>query len=303
MRKIKVIFNPQANRGRNTQLAKELYQLVKKLGGADWVVTEYPGHATELAVQAAQADFECVISIGGDGTIHEIMNGLMCVDQGTRPALAIVPVGSGNDFIRGVATRLAPALALEQVFESYHTIPIDIGQMRLNDQAVQYWTNVVGIGFDAAVTQESKRTKLTGKMMYFVAAVRTIISNFKALDFVMEIDGVQRVQSSQMLTIGNGPREGGGFITTPSSKVDDGLLDYVIFDPVSRVMMVRLIPEVMRGTHGRAKQVHMGTFKTMQLMSKQPMLIHTDGELVAVDSDNVRKLEISVVPAALQLVS
>jgi diacylglycerol kinase family enzyme len=119
----------------------------------------------------------------------------------------------------------------------------------------------------------------------------------------MEIDGVQRVQSSQMLTIGNGPREGGGFITTPSAKVDDGLLDYVIFDPVSRAMMVRLIPEVMRGTHGRAKQVHMGTFKTMQLMSEQPMLIHTDGELVAVDSDNVRKLEVSVVPAALQLVS
>lgn len=303
MRKIKVIFNPQANRGRNTQLAEELHRLTEKLGHADWVVTEHPGHATELAMQAAQTGYECVISMGGDGTIHEIMNGLMRVERDIRPALAIVPVGSGNDFIRGVATKLAPARAVERVFETSHTTPIDIGRMRLNDQPAHYWANVVGIGFDAAVTQESKRTKLTGKLMYFMGAVRTIISNFNALKFEMEIDGVRRVQSTQMLTIGNGTREGGGFITTPNSKVDDGLLDYVMFEPVSRAMMVRLIPEVMRGTHGKAKQVHMGTFKTMQIISEQPMLIHTDGELVAVEPDNVHKLVISVVPAALRMVS
>jgi diacylglycerol kinase (ATP) len=303
MRKIKVIFNPQANRGRNLQLAEELHQLTNKLGGADWVVTEHPGHAIDLAAQAARAGYERVISVGGDGTIQEIINGLMCVEMAARPALAIVPVGSGNDFIRGVTIKPTPAQAIERAFESRHAKAIDIGRMRLNDGPTRYWINVVGIGFDAAVTKQSKHTRVTGKMMYFVSAVRTIIANYNALTFEMELDGEVRHQRSQMLTIGNGTREGGGFITNPGAKVDDGLLDFVVFEPVSRAVMVRMIPEVMRGTHGKVKKiVHMGTFKTMKLVSEQPMPIHTDGELAAIEADNIHKLEVQIVPAALKLV-
>jgi YegS/Rv2252/BmrU family lipid kinase len=304
MRKIKVIFNPKANRGRNTQLAEELRQLTEQLGGADWVTTQQPGHATELAAQAAIEGYQRVISMGGDGTIQEIINGLMRVEQADRSALAIVPVGSGNDFIRGVTVKPTPAQAIEQAFESTQTKPIDIGCMRINDGPLRYWVNVVGIGFDAAVTKQSKRTRVKGKMMYFVSAVRTIIANYNALSFEMELDGQVRRQNSQMLTIGNGTREGGGFITNPDARVDDGLLDYVVFEPVSRAMMVRMIPEVMRGTHGKVKKiVHMGTFKAMKLVSEQPMPIHTDGELVAIETDNIHKLEVRVIPAAINLVN
>lgn len=304
MRRIKVIYNPKANRGRNAQLAEALHRLTDKLGGADWTTTEHPGHASELAQTAAQAGYERVISMGGDGTLHEILNGLMRVERDMRPALAIVPVGSGNDFIRGVSVKLSPARALEHAFENGGEKPIDIGYMRLNDQPARYWGNVLGIGFDAAVTQQSKRmNRLGGKLMYFVAAVRTIIENYNAMAFEMEIDGVKLLQRSQMLTVGNGPREGGGFITTPEAKVDDGLLDYVMFDPVSRPVMVRLIPEVMQGRHARARQVHMGTFKVMRLSADRPLLMHTDGELIAVEPDNIRTVEIGVVPAALRFVS
>jgi YegS/Rv2252/BmrU family lipid kinase len=302
--KVRAIYNPQANRTRNTALVETLRKLTSQLGGADWVRTVNPGHATELAARSAREGYGCVISVGGDGTLHEIVNGLMQIEPDRRPALGIIPIGSGNDYVRGSAATLAPAKAIEHVFDGGPGRVVDVGYTRINGGERKYWINVLGIGFDAAVTLHSNRiSRLHGKAMYFTAALRTIVASYDAPAIEMEIDGRRITQRVQMLTIGNGPREGGGFITTPASKVDDGLLDYAMFEPVSRAMMVRLIPEVMRGTHGRFKQVSMGTFIGMSLKADRSLLIHTDGEMVALAQDDAREVEVGVIPAALKLVS
>lgn len=301
--KTQVIFNPEANRGRNVHLAQDIRARIAQYDGVEWVRTEAPGHATQLAARAAGEGFGCVVAIGGDGTVHEIINGLMQVDAGVRPSLGIVPVGSGNDFVRGAATTRDPALALEHVFSKGKTEAIDIGMLQMEAQPRLYWLNVLGIGFDAAVTLQSQRLQhLHGKVMYFVAAIRTIIENYDAPDMAIEFDGDHVRQRVQMLTIGNGTREGGGFITTPDSKIDDGLLDFCMFKPVSRLMMLRLIPEVMRGTHGRFKQVHLGRLRRMNLKADRPLLIHTDGEVVANRPDNIRQVEVGICPGAISLI-
>ncbi len=301
--RIKVIYNPQANHGRNAHLADDLRRLTAELGGADWSSTQHPGHAVELAAQTARSGYERILSVGGDGTLHEIMNGLMQADPRQRPVLGIVPVGSGNDFVRGTAMFDTPTHAVERSFDGTCEKPIDVGYVRLNGGAPQYWVNVVGIGFDASVTLHSKRLAwLPGKLMYFVAAVLTIVVSYDAPAMRVSIDGRETAQRVQMLTIGNGPREGGSFITTPAAVVDDGRLDYTMFDPVSRAMMVRLIPEVMRGTHGRFRQAHVGTFTTLALTADRPLPIHSDGEMIATAVDNVRQVEVGIAPAAIRLV-
>ncbi|OGO13010.1 MAG: hypothetical protein A2Z66_05695 [Chloroflexi bacterium RBG_13_66_10] len=105
-----------------------------------------------------------------------------------------------------------------------------------------------------------------------------------------------------MLTLCNGPREGGGFRVAPDARPDDGVLNYAIIRSISRLMMFRLIPEVMNGTHGRFRPVSLGTFVRLKLKAETPMTIHIDGEMFAGPTADIRQLEVEVVPRAVQVV-
>jgi len=104
-KKVKIIVNPNADLGRAWQVAADLRPIIDEYGGADWSGTVYPTHASELARQAAEQGYEIIIAAGGDGTVHEVVNGLMQVNREQRPLLGIVPIGSGNDFSHSRADR------------------------------------------------------------------------------------------------------------------------------------------------------------------------------------------------------
>ena len=99
----------------------------------------------------------------------------------------------------------------------------------------------------------------------------------------------------------NGDREGGGFHVAPAAVNTDGALDYAGVCYVSRLMMLRLLPEVVKGTHGRFKQVRMGQFHTMDIQSNQPLKVHIDGEIFADFSTDVRQISIEILPGALEI--
>ena len=298
-RKIKLILNPITNHGRSRQIAANLHLLMTEQN-ADWSSTDYPNHATELARQAGEQGYDVVVAVGGDGTVHEVINGLMQVPQEQRPALGIVPLGSGNDFAHTLGIPKDPAQALQSVINGQPR-SLDVGSVRDQDGRQEYFNNTIGIGFDAVVTIRSRKiTLIHGFMMYFVAVVQTIILNFKSMDLHVETDQESWDQSTLMLTLGNGPREGGGFLVTPAAKFDDGLLNYATIRKVSRPMMFRLIPEVMKGTHGRFKPVRMGVCHKMAVASQQPLYVHLDGEIYAGFGTDVRKLSIEILPNSIR---
>src|SRR6266498_5793873 len=101
-RKVKIILNPMADMGNAWRIARDLRSITEQHGGVDWTGTVYPGHAIDLAQQAGEQGYEVVIAMGGDGTVHEVINGLMKVPEEKRPILGVVPVGSGNDFAHGI---------------------------------------------------------------------------------------------------------------------------------------------------------------------------------------------------------
>jgi diacylglycerol kinase (ATP) len=296
--KIKLILNPVANHGRSLQEAADLRPLMAS-HNAGWSGTEYPGHATELARQAGEQGYDLVVAVGGDGTVHEVINGLMQVPEGTRPALGIVPLGAGNDFahILGIPGDPGKAL-LSAVNGQSHSL--DVGSVRDENDRLEYFNNTIGIGFDSVVNLHTRKmTAIHGFLMYFVALIRTIFRNFDPIDLHVETDQETWDLRSLMLALGNGPREGGGFIITPDAKYDDGLLNYVTIESISRLMMLRLVPEVMRGTHGRFKQVRMGTCRWMTVTSKQPLYVHCDGEIYAGFGTDIRKLSIQILPNSI----
>ncbi|HIE57273.1 MAG TPA: diacylglycerol kinase family lipid kinase [Anaerolineales bacterium] len=301
--KTKLIVNPNADSGNAWKSASDLRPIVDEFGGADWSGTVYPTHAIELARKAADEGFDLVIAAGGDGTVHEVINGLMQTPAEIRPRLGVVPLGSGNDFAHAMGMNPHPARALRQIFNGAPR-PVDMARISDNLGRSEYWDNTVGIGFDATVTIRTRSMSLLrGFAMYFSAVIQTIALNHEAPHIEIETDTEQWTQNTMMLTLCNGPREGGGFLVAPDAIPDDGLLHYASIGKVSRLMMLRLVPEVMNGTHGKFDKIRMGSFRRMHLRAETPLRIHIDGEIFAGFGSDVRELEIEILPAALQVQS
>ncbi len=299
--KTKLILNPNADMGNAWRMASDLRPVVDEFGGADWSGTVYPTHATELARQAALDGYDLVIAIGGDGTAHEVVNGVMQAPLEKRPRVGIVPMGSGNDFAHSLGMKDNPAEALRQILSGAPK-KIDLIRVEDNHGRVEYVDNTIGIGFDAIVTIRSRSMPVVrGFLMYLISVLQAIILDHQPIPMQVETDQENWEDNVVMFVICNGPREGGGFLVAPEAVVDDGLLHYAMIGDISRAMMFRLVPEVMNGTHPRFKQVRMGSMKTMRLKSSQPLFIHTDGEIFAGFGTDVRELALEILPQALEV--
>lgn len=300
--KVRLIVNPNADLGRAWHAAADLRPVVDEFGGADWTGTVYPTHAVELARQAAEEGYELVIAAGGDGTVHEVVNGLMQVPAERRPRLGVIPLGSGNDFSAGVGMDRRPAFALRQIFTGQPK-RVDIGHLQDSMGRSEYFDNTIGIGFDTTVTIRSRNIPVVnGFMIYLIAVVQTILFNHNAARINFQADQESWEDNLLMLVLCNGGREGGGFFVSPQARPDDGVFEYTAIRKVSRPMMFRLLPEVMKGTHGRFPQVRMGQFKQVQIQAGSPLYIHMDGEIYAGFGMDVRQLAVEIIPGALEVV-
>ena len=301
-RKVKVILNPMADMGNAWKVANDLRPILNEYGNADWSGTVYPTHATELARQAGEQGYDMIIAMGGDGTVHEIVNGIMQLPENQRPILGIVPVGSGNDFAHAIGIPMESDHALDHALKGEPST-IDLGVMTTEQGRKEYFDNTLGIGFDTVVTiRAHKLTLLRGFIMYLAAVIQTIFLNHEPVKMQIEADDKKWEQSNLMLTLCNGPREGGGFLVAPDAKVDDGILHYAMIVNVSRLMMFRIVPEVMKGTHGKFKEVTLGSCRKMSLNADRPMYIHADGEIYTSFGSNLRNVTFEVLPNALKVV-
>jgi diacylglycerol kinase family enzyme len=193
-------------------------------------------------------------------------------------------------------------LAARQVF-SGQPRPVDIGRLQDGHGRLEYWDNTVGIGFDTTVTIRSRRIPLVrGFLIYLVAVLQTIILNHDALRLKISMDQEAWEEELLMLVLCNGAREGGGFLIAPQARPDDGIFHFTGITHVSRLMMLRLLPEVMKGTHGRFKEVKIGTLCKANLQADRPLYIHTDGEIFAGFGVDVRQLEVEILPGAVEVV-
>ena len=301
MHKHLLIFNPNSDRGRSGQKASDLRAMVQQLGGADWRGTEYPDHAAEIAAQAT--GYDTVVALGGDGTVHEVVNGLLQIPVEQRPRLGVVPIGSGNDFAYAVGVPLTnPQEAVRRVFTGEPRL-VDVGLIKDGTGRSEYFDNTVGLGFDGAINIRSRAiTYLYGFPMYLTAVLQSIILNFEAPRLKVQYDGGTLDQNIMMMTIGNGPREGGGFMTTPMSKVDDGIFDFLYIHQLSRVRLLQLLPKVMNATHVGEPDVTIKQSTRLVIEADRALPIHIDGELFAPYEADVRRVEISMLPKAINVV-
>ncbi|UCC62950.1 MAG: diacylglycerol kinase family lipid kinase [Anaerolineae bacterium] len=301
---VRAIFNPMTAGGRRGRLEPDLRARLTNAASEaglklEWVATQAPKHAIALAEEAATDGCELVVAVGGDGTVNEVVNGLMRAgSKGDSTTLGVVPVGSGNDFAWQAGIPLDADVACQRVFDG-RTRVVDVGHIREADGRERYFDNGCGIGFDGQVSVEVKRLQwLRGFLMYLVAVLKTLILHHQAPVLRIRLDERELTRASMMLTVSNGRRHGGGFLVTPEAELDDGLLDVCIAGELSRPAMLMIIPRFMRGTHVTHKQVQMDRARRVRVESPIQRPIHLDGEIFATDA---RQFEIRVIPGALRV--
>jgi YegS/Rv2252/BmrU family lipid kinase len=301
-KRVKLIFNPIANLGRAWPVAAALRPIVHELGGADWSGTVYPTHATELARQAGEEGYELVVAMGGDGTVHEVVNGLMQLPPERRPRLGVVPIGSGNDFAYALGVSTNPETALRQALAG-QPYKLDVGSVCDAHGDREFWINTIGIGFDTVVTIRSRKVPIVqGFAIYLAAVLQTIAFNYISFRLQVKTEQETWTDSYLMLVLCNGKREGGGFHVAPGASANDGRLDYIGVKTVSVPRMLATIPYFMKGTAEKLPYVRTGTFERMELTSDRPMYVHMDGEVYAGFSSTTQYLSVEILPGALEAV-
>ena len=301
MSKTTVILNPAAGRGAGAQLAPQIIEWLESNGlDFELLETDAPGHAKALAREAAAKGREALITVGGDGTANEAINGLMQANTGPDgTALGIVPIGTGNDFAFGAGLPLDLQEACRVVARG-GTRLVDVGCIKADGEDPLYFGNGAGVGFDAVANIESRKIKrLRGYLLYLVAVIRTLAYYYYAPEIAIQIDGEELVQASLMVSVMNGRRMGGAFYMTPDAQMDDGLLDLCIASKVDRAKMVSWLPRFMRGTHVTDPEIRMTQGRKVTVVSDSPWAAQADGEIYGVGS---RRYEIELFPQRLRLI-
>lgn len=284
------IVNPAAGRGKADRVGISVKKICKDRNiDFDLVYTSNSGHAIDLAANARDK-FECVVAVGGDGTINEIVNGLI----GGSAILGIVPVGSGNDFVRALDLPRKTKTAID-VLQTMKTRFIDIGKA-----GNRYFQNGLGIGFDAWVVQQTMKTKtLRGKAIYLYSVLKTIYS-YVPPRVKLFYNDVQREENFYLITIGNGISLGGGFKLTPNAILDDGLFDLTIIRNLKKLEVLQNLLGVFSGKHIYLEQVTTGRASKISLYSDEGFAAHVDGELLSL---SLNSLEVELLPKALKVVN
>ena len=291
--KVCVIFNPAAGKLR---AGKRLQQLRQSLGeAAEFRPTCRPGHATDLAREAALEGFEIVVAAGGDGTVHEVANGLLLAGA-AHTKFAVLPLGSANDYAYSLEHDLGPSNNGEARL-------VDVGFVRDERGREKFFLCCLGLGFSGMVTLESRRIRgLQGIALYGLATLRALWYHHACpLMRIQFDDGPMEETRTLMLSALVGRREG-GFVMAPNARLDDGLFDYAHAGDLSRWQVMRLLPRLaIAGPPKDDPNVRLGQCRKLKVQSESPLAVHVDGEFLCVPDDGVRKLEIELRPRSLQV--
>ena len=296
---LRVVVNPAAAGGRGRKAARELFGVLDGRSVAyDTRFTEAPGHASHLAAEAVADGVGRIVVVGGDGTVHEVADGLIRSGAKQLPAVAVFPVGTGNDFYRMVGSDRSVS-AVVGLLDDGMVQHFDVGRVEW-DGGKRTFVNLMGVGIDVEVLRcRGRFSRLPGLLQYLASFLNALIT-FRAPEVHIDTesgDG-QRITGATTLTVITvGPSIGGGFMINPEAKASDGELDLCHVGAPGIVPILRLVPRAIRGTHGDSPVVTMRRLSRAVLRRPggESMWFEIDGEL---SPEPARELRVEVVPGA-----
>ena len=292
-----VILNPAANRG-NVGRYRALVRQRAEQEQAEYVETRLQGEAKERAMQAAGENRPLII-VGGDGSVHEVVNGILAA--GRRVPLGIVAAGSGNDFAWN--TLKLPhdvEMAVERAFHG-QTVEVDAGMVN-----GYYFANSCSVGLDADIAVAAGTMKryplMSGSRLYYTTTLKQLLFGYGRCPWLsFELDGGAQAGKAVerryvLMAVTNGPTYGAGFRINPSADHRDGLLDVCTIDYQPLLRALRMLPVVKKGEHQGLPEVTFYRAKSLSIESRNPVNMQMDGETTCASS-----YRIEILPGALLL--
>jgi diacylglycerol kinase (ATP) len=292
---IPLFLNPTAGRGRAGKTGAALSSLLTGNGIEHTVVESTAPGEIEARVRAAvEAGAERVLVAGGDGSVHEAVNGIFL--SGRMAELGVVPIGTGNDFAKASTIPLhwedAAILLADRLRSDMAARNVDVGRMN-----GRYFANSAGIGFDARVTEIAQKSRLPiGDLVYLVAILKVLRSRVSTPSLDIRFDEVAIDGPVTLVSVSNGAWVGGMFQIAPGAINDDGELDLVIVDPVSRLRILRLLPKLMNGSHLDEPEMHCHRISDCDIVAAAPVPSHLDGEIQPLQTHFKVELQAGALP-------
>lgn len=301
MLQAKLIVNPAAGAGSSAKKWPQIMSLLKSIGlNFEHDMTEASGHAVELAKSAAKRGYELIISVGGDGTINEIVNGLYEAGNLKDVLLGIISTGTGSDYIRSVGIPRHYRDAC-QCFVNPRKLVVDLGIVEYTSDGrmvKRLFVNFAGLGFDAEIVRATtQRFKALGSLPSYLLGLLTTLVSYQNREISVKLDGKTDTRKVCTMVMSNGRYAGGGMLAAPQADPMDGLLDVLTIGDLSKPDLLWSLPRIYRGTHLTHPKVTVEQAMEIEVQSRQPMSLQADGELLGDTPARFR-----VLPSALSIV-
>lgn len=293
MRKYLFVVNPKAGKGRGEKILPQLKEILSaKNIDVEIFVTTKKGDARDIAHHSREKDI-VLVSVGGDGTVNEVINGL---EDKSNLILSVLPIGSGNDFARSLNLIGEWAKVLEIIISKENYVIIDVGKVKIWDKGSDapvssYFINSCGIGFDAYVAFFGNQNKVLRGLPLYLYSVLKALKLYRASHITGNFDNVKIDGKKLLIAIGNGQTAGGGFKLTPNAIMDDSLLDACIADNLSKKQILTVLPKAINGSHINLDVIQYEKFVEANLYLAEPNYVHVDGEII---SSNAEKINVVI---------
>ena len=296
------LVNPAAANGSTKRAWPEMAHRAASAGlDGETLFSEGPGGIAKVAARAAEMGAKRVVVVGGDGTVNEAANGLLAAGAGHEVELAILPRGTGTDFVRtfGIPNKLDGAIAVARDGEIRE---IDAGRVsyRAWDGSPRsaYFVNVASAGMSGAVAMRANSTsKALGGKASFLWATLAVFARWKNAQVSVDIDGEHREGSMLDVIVANCEWLGGGMHMTPKAKPDDGVFDVLLIGDITKRDLVQTLPKIYRGTHLPHPKAEELRGREVRVDAPTPLPVELDGE-----QPGTTPATFEVVPGALRLV-
>ena len=265
-----LVVNPVAGKRQGDRIATEAERLLHSLGHeTDRIQGDDAQHAREQLTKALDTGVDTVVVVGGDGALHDILP----VVVGRGVTVGLLPAGTGNDTARSLRIPVKDPGAALRVLLGGHTRTIDLAQAGSGE----YVVTVVASGFDSKVNERANAmTWPRGFLRYDIAIVAELRA-FQPLAFSITLDGEAIERDAMLVAVGNGPSFGGGLRICEGASLEDGLLDVVIINPLSKPRLLRVFPMLYRGTHVNIPEFERHRVREVTL-SSPGIVAYGDGE-------------------------
>jgi diacylglycerol kinase (ATP) len=299
------IINPAAGGGRSRQMAGAALARLRAAGVAiETAETRAPGQATQIAREAYGRGYRKFLSVGGDGTSYEIVNGLFPESSGAQdqlPTLGFLPLGTGNSFLRDFEDLASGKSGLEhamQALEARRSRPCDVLRLA-HKEGVIYYTNLLSVGFTADVAALRHRRFLALGRFGYLLSVFLSLARLDRRPFPVRLEGQQEFDARRclFLTFNNSKFTGGTMMIAPDAVTDDGLIEYVRWGPIGRLGLIRNLATLYDGTHTRHPLAERQAVRRVEFHLDGPVDVMVDGEVLTLECQTLE-----VLPSALRVV-